>query len=380
MAKPSMGLMLLLLSFLSSCTSPSAQDAPACVLSASGKMLCCASNDLECVAKVQKAHGTPASSPPSVVEPQRPWLFGALHTFANATVWDRKGTFDVAVIGVPFGLEAGYEAPGMQLLRREASRIPPYSRAYGASLTDLLVVDGQDLLVGGADRIGELEVAVLPMFRTGRPVVALGGDQSISVPLLRAAKAAAGEFAMIHIDQDLATGIGSREQELTADTTMFWGAAEGLFDPRHSMHVAARGNLPSQRVELIDQEIGFRTLSAEDIAASGIAGAVARIRERLTRRDGTFMPAYISLDLDVLDPAFFPSEEVGGLSVTELRAMLAGLQPFCRVVGADIRGVAMLSDPTSIKIAAAVAHDLVLLAGRQYSDAVVPPPLKGEDL
>lgn len=341
-------------------------------------MLCCAANDLECVAKVQKAHGSPASAPPTVVEPQRPLLWGALHTFANATVWDRKGTFDVAVIGVPFGLEAGYEAPGMQLLRREASRIPPYSRAYGSSLTDLLVVDGQDLLAGGADRAGELEVAALPLFRTGRPVVVLGGDQSISVPLLRAAKTAVGDFAVVHIDQDLATGTGSREQELNADTAMFWGAAEGLFDARHSLHVAARGNLPSQKIELIDQELGFETFTAEDIAAAGVAGTVAHIRERLTRRDGTFMPAYISLDLDVLDPTFFPGDQVGGLSVTELRAILAGLQPFCRVVGAEIRGVALLSDPTSVKIAAAVAHDLVLLAGRKTSDAVVPPPLKGE--
>mmetsp|Transcript_97662 Transcript_97662/g.304261 ORF Transcript_97662/g.304261 Transcript_97662/m.304261 type:complete len:381 (-) Transcript_97662:41-1183(-) len=375
-----MGLVLLVLSLLSACTSSSAQDTPACVLSPGGKMLCCAANDFECVAKVQKAHGAPASAPPSVVEPQRPWLFGALHTFANATVWDRQSPFDVAVVGVPFGLEAGYEAPGMQLLRREAKRIPPYSIAYGVSLTDLLVVDGQDLLAGGSRRLEELEVAALPLFRTGRPVVALGGDQSISVPLLRAAHAVMGYFAVIHIDQDLATGTGSREQELGADTAMFWGAAEGLFDTRHSLHVAARGNLPSQQVELIDQEIGFQTLTVQDVVAAGIAGAVASIRARLTRRDGTFMPAYISLDLDVLDTIYFPSGEVGGLSVTELRALLAGLQPFCRVVGAEIRGVATLSDPSSVKIAAAVAHDLVLLAGRRIGSEVAPPPLTGAEL
>mmetsp|Transcript_96725 Transcript_96725/g.282771 ORF Transcript_96725/g.282771 Transcript_96725/m.282771 type:complete len:380 (-) Transcript_96725:53-1192(-) len=378
MARPPMDFMLLLVTVLLAGSFSRAQDAPACVLSPSGKMLCCAANDLECVAKVQKAHGAPESAPPSVVTPQRPGLFGALHTFANATVWDRKSTFDVAVVGVPFGLVAGYEAPGMQLLRREASRIPPYSRAYGASLSELLLVDGQDLVAGGSDRAGELEVAALPLFRTGRPVVALGGDQTISVPLLRAAKEALGEFAIVHIDQDIATGNGSREQELGAETALFWAAAEGLFDTRHSLHVAARGNLPSQQVELIDQELGFQTLTVEDVATAGVAGTVARIRERLTRRDGTFMPAYVSLDLDVLDPTVFPGDEVGGLSVSELRAILAGLQPFCRVVGAELRGVAMLSEPTSIKIAAAVAHDLVLLAGRRTSNAVVPPNLNGE--
>lgn len=353
-----------------------AQDKPGCVLSPSGKMLCCAANDPECVAKVQKAHGEPASTPPKVVEPQKPGLMGALHTFANASVWDRKSTFDVAVVGMPFGLEAGYEAPGLQLVRREASRMPPYSRAYGTSLAELVIVDGQDLLVGGSDRATELEVASLPLFRVGRPVLTMGGDQSISVPLLRSAKQALGEFALIHFDADLATGDGAREQALNADTALFWVAAEDLVDTGHSMHIGAKGNLPSQQVELLDQELGYKTLTAEEVAAEGVAGTVAKIRERLLRRDRTFMPAYISLDLDVLEPNSFPGGQVGGMRVSELRAVLALLQPFCRVVGAEIHGVATLSDPTSIKVAAALAHDLVLLAGRPLGNAVVPPNLQ----
>lgn len=310
-------------------------------------------------------------------------MLGSLHTFANATLWDHVSPFDVVVVGVPFGLQAGYEAPGLQLVRRETSRMAPYSRLHGASIEDITVVDGQDILAGGTNRMAEIEAAALPFFKQGRPVIAVGGDQSITVPLLQAASAASSigsDFAMVHFDKDLATGTGSLEEELTADTAMFWGAASRLFDVRHSLHVASRGSLQSQRVELMDQEVGFQTVSAEDIAVLGVSGTVARIRERLARRDGTFMPAYISLDLDVLDPAFFPGTEVGGLTVKELRAILAGLRPFCRVVAADIRGVAALSDPVAVRVAAAIAHDLVLLAGQRTGSAVVPPPLRGAEL
>jgi len=365
--------------FLLLCSFVSALADPACVLSPSGKMLCCGSNDYECLAKIQKAHSDEQPSPPaSIDEPVTPSLVGALHTFANATVWDRSSPFDVAVIGVPFGLEAGYEAPGMQLLRRETCSIPPYSRLYGASMDDYMIVDGQDLMVGGVQRMGALEQAALPFFQTGKPVVTLGGDHSITVPLLRAAKASVGEFAMIHIDKDLAIGNGSLEQALRASTAMFWGAASSLFDTRHSLHVASRANLPSHRVELIDEELGFQTIAAEEIALHGVGKAIEKIRERLSRRDGTFMPAYISLDLDVLDSALLTNSEVGGIRLGELRAILAGLRPFCVVIGAEIRDVSTLSSFSALKVAAAVAHDLVLLTGRRSDKAVVPLPLKHE--
>jgi len=357
---------------------------PACVLAPNGKMLCCAANDYECIEKAKKAHAEPASHPPSTdTRPQsKSWMFGSMYTFANATVWETTSErpFDVVVVGTPFGYDTAHEAPGLQLIRRETSRMGGYSRLYGTSIQDLVVVDGQDLVISGnsMERFRGFEAAALPFFKSGKPVVALGGDQSITVPLLRAAKEAAGDFAVIHIDKDLAIGSGSREQALTASTAMFWGAATSLFDTRHSLHVGARGNLDSQRVELIDQELGFQTILAEDIAVQGVSATVNRIKDRLARRDGTFMPAYLSLDLDVLDPAYFPGREPGGLSVKELRALLAGLRPFCVLVGAELRDVAPLSEAASLKVAAALAHDLVLLAGRTTDKAVVPPNLKHE--
>jgi len=369
------------------CHRASAEDAPACVLTPSGKMLCCAANDFECVAKVQKAHANPSqaptqTSPTMSTAPTRSGLLGTTRSFAGAAVWDRSivPEFDIAVVGAAFGLESAYDAPGLQMLRREVSRLAPYSRTYGASLSEISLVDGQDLLARGEDATAELEAAVLPLFRTGRPVVALGGEQLITVPLLRAAKGIIGQFAVIHIDKDLATGTGSLEQQLSDDSAMFWGAATSLFDTRHSLHLGARGNLPAHAVELVDQELGFQTITADDVTIEGVTGVLARVKERLKRRDGTFMPAYISLDLDVLDPAFAPGTEVGGMSIRELRAILAGLQPFCRVVGADLRGVAPLSDAHHLRVAASVAHDLVLLAGRKIGQAVMPPPLHGSEL
>lgn len=254
----------------------------------------------------------------------------------------------------------------MQLLRKETSSIPAYSRLYGASIEDFVVVDCQDLVVGGGsvDRFNSLAAAAAPLFQTSKPVVSIGGDHSITMPLLRSAREAISDFAVIHIDKDLAIGSGSREQALTTDSAMFWGAASKLFDVRHSIHVGVRGNLPSQKVELLDQELGFKTILAEEFVVRGVNGIVEIVKARLGRRDGSFMPAYLSLDLDVLDLWRSTAiDEPGGLSFKELRAFLVLLRTFCVVRGAELRGVGTLTDPASLKVAAAIAHDLVLLAG-----------------
>eukprot|EP00927_Polykrikos_kofoidii_P070635 TRINITY_DN67049_c0_g1_i1.p1 TRINITY_DN67049_c0_g1~~TRINITY_DN67049_c0_g1_i1.p1 ORF type:complete len:374 (-),score=62.13 TRINITY_DN67049_c0_g1_i1:211-1332(-) len=356
---------------------------PACVVAPNGKMLCCPQDDATCIAKIQAAHEeTP--TPPAVTTPKKPGMMGSMQTFANSTLWNHINSFDVAVVGVPFGLEPGYDAPGLQLVRRETSRMLPYSRTHESALEDLNVVDGQDLLLSSASRGSgqEIELNAVPFFSTGKPLLAIGGDQSITVPLLRAAKATLGDFAIVHIDKDMAIGSGSREEELSKHSALFWAAASSLVDTRHSIHVGLRGNLPSRRVELIDQELGYQSISAEEMALMGINETVQRIRTRLQRRDGTFMPAYLSLDLDVLDPVYFPaSEESGGLSVVQLRALIMGLRPFCRVVCAEIRGVAALESPGNVvRTAATLAYDLALLAGRQHllGTSVVPPQLRDD--
>eukprot|EP00929_Paragymnodinium_shiwhaense_P030033 TRINITY_DN17087_c0_g1_i1.p1 TRINITY_DN17087_c0_g1~~TRINITY_DN17087_c0_g1_i1.p1 ORF type:complete len:385 (+),score=96.90 TRINITY_DN17087_c0_g1_i1:96-1250(+) len=362
-----------------------AASTPACVLSPSGKMLCCAENDSECLKKVQVAHGEPDGAAGADGEqPVHRKLIGAMPTFANSTLWDHQSPFDVVVIGVPHGLDAGYDALGLQLLRRETSRMSKYSRAHDVSIDELNIVDVQDVLVAGEGSVREkeLESALRPYFQMGRPVLALGGDQSITLPLLKAAHSEVGAFALIHIDKDLSTGSGSGEESLDKSSALFWAAAQNVIETRHSLHVGVRGNLPSRRVDLVDQELGFQSVLLEDIVLQGVAEAVERIKTRLMRRDGTFVPAYISVDMDVLDPVYYPAAdnlEVGGLSVNQLRALLVGLRPFCRVVGAELRGVAALTEPASaVRVAAAVAQDLALLAGRQnlLGTEITSPPLK----
>lgn len=366
---------------------------PTCVLSPTGTMLCCGATDYECLKKVERAHDeTPTSPPksPAVVDGlqwERTMFVGSAHsTFANCSIWDGQSPFDVAVVGVPFGLEVGYEAPGLQLVRKAASKILPYSRLYNLSFDELSVVDGQDLVTRGEDppqRFKHLENLAIYFYSTKKPVVALGGDQSITVPLMLAARAAVGQFALIHIDKDLAIGSGSSAQALSASTAMYWGVVSKVFDPRHSLHIGPRGNLKSQKVQLIDEELGFQTITADAFTRFGVQEIIRMVKERLTRRDGTYMPAYISLDLDVLDPALFSAEgeeEVGGLTVQQLRSLLAGLRPFCVAVGADIRDISHLTDPASVRVAAALTHDLVLLSGRRFENAVVAPNLPGEEL
>jgi agmatinase len=97
-------------------------------------------------------------------------------------------------------------------------------------------------------------------------------------------------------------------------------ALEGCFDVDNSIHVGIRGPLPDEEVLRKDAEMGFRIISCDDLDRLGVQGCVKKIRERIGDR-----PLYISVDIDVLDPAFAPgtgTPQAGGLSTRELLGVI----------------------------------------------------------
>ena len=177
--------------------------------------------------------------------------------------------------------------------------------------------------------------------------------------------AAHGPVAVVHFDAHLDTWDTYFGAEYTHGTPFRRAAEEGLLDQTGCLHVGIRGPLYAASDLADDGELGFQVVSAPELEDLRVAGLVQRIADRVGGR-----PVYVSLDIDVLDPAHAPgtgTPEAGGLTSREL---LAALRSFAglHLVGADIVEVAPAYDHAQITgIAAAHAgYELLsaLAAGR----------------
>ena len=162
----------------------------------------------------------------------------------------------------------------------------------------------------------------------------------------------------MHFDAHLDTWDTYFGAPATHGTPFRRAAEEGLIVRGRSVHVGLRGPLYDRSDLLDDEGLGFTAVHCRDVDRLGVDAVVDRVRERIG--DG---PVYVSVDIDVLDPAFAPgtgTPEVGGLTSRELLAMLRGLADL-EVVAADVVEVAPAYDHAEItSIAAAhVAYELV---------------------
>lgn len=164
-------------------------------------------------------------------------------------------------------------------------------------------------------------------------LVALGGDHSITLPLLRALakhRGADAPLALVHFDAHVDTWEVSFGQALGHGSVFYHAIEEGLIDPHRTVQVGIRS--PMARA-VYDWTIkrGVTIVTAQDVWAVGPAAVATRIREIVGDR-----PAYLSFDIDVLDPAFAPgtgTPEVGGLASWQAQAILR------RLGGLDFRGM-----------------------------------------
>ena len=161
----------------------------------------------------------------------------------------------------------------------------------------------------------------------------LGGDHSLSLPLLRATAGTARPVALVHFDAHLDTWDTYFGAPYTHGTPFRRAVEEGLLDLGTSAHVGIRGPLYSTGDMAQDRELGFATVTTMDVARQGADAAVERVLERVGDR-----PVYVSVDIDVLDPAHAPgtgTPEPGGLTTRELQMILRGLVG-ANLVGGDV--------------------------------------------
>ncbi|MCC3284068.1 agmatinase [Arthrobacter sp. zg-Y916] len=291
-------------------------------------------------------------------------------TYARLPRLDQVDHADVAVVGVPFDTGVSYR-PGARFGGnhiREASRLlRPYNPAQDTSpFENLQVADAGDLAVNPFninEAIETIQAGALDLTEGGTKLLTLGGDHTIALPLLRAAAERAGEpVAMLHFDAHLDTWDTYFGAEYTHGTPFRRAVEEGILDTEAISHVGTRGPLYGKKDLEDDKRFGFGIVTSSDVFRQGVDEVVAKLRDRIGNR-----PLYISVDIDVLDPAHAPgtgTPEAGGMTSRELLEILRGMRGM-NLIGADVVEVAPAYDHADITAVAAshVAYDLITLMG-----------------
>jgi agmatinase len=194
-------------------------------------------------------------------------------------------------------------------------------------------------------------------------LLALGGEHGVTLALLRAqAKRAGGPLALVHFDAHVDTWPDNFGQDYAHGSVFFHAIGEGLIDPRRTIQIGIRS--PVQR-EVWDWTLakGVRVLSAQDVHASTPDAVAAEIAGVVGEAE-----AYLSFDIDALDPAFAPgtgTPEIGGLASWQAQAILRRLGRV-NFVGMDVVEVAPAYDVAEITAlaAATIAWEYLSLVGR----------------
>ncbi len=232
--------------------------------------------------------------------------YAGLTTFARLPRLEDAGRHDIAVAGVPFDSGVTYR-PGARFgpahIRQSSRLLRPYNQTQQVyPFRDQQVVDAGDIPANPFDirtAITEIEQGAAALAPDGQPLVVLGGDHTIALPLLRAVNQRHGPVALVHFDAHLDTWPSYFGEEYTHGSPFRRAAEEDLFQPGHSAHVGIRGSLYDEGDLRDDAQMGFQVYSCTDIDDAGVPDTITRLREQVGDR-----PLYVSIDVDVLDPAF----------------------------------------------------------------------------
>lgn len=279
-----------------------------------------------------------------------------------------------AILGVPFDcgthpFRVGAR-DGPHAVRHESRLI----RRFHTTLTDqdvltqMKVVDAGDVaLTPGRieDAHPRIEAAAGHLLDAGCIPIAIGGDGSVSLPLMRAAGRRYQGLVALHIDSHTDAYPYTEQDRLNAATQFTHAAEERCIDPARSWHVGLRGFVYQPGVLAHAHALGFRTVTAEELLARGFAQAMAEFRDSTAGR-----PVYLCWDMDVFDPSVAPgvcTPTWGGLSAREGIALMRSLTGL-NIVAADVNTVSPPHDIGGLAahLCAHIIMEAMLLLARQF--------------
>ena len=302
---------------------------------------------------------------------KRVWPFAGVATFASAPYRPQPSGgidlagLDFALLGVPMDLGVTNRAGARLGPRavRAVERIGPWEHVLRqAPLQQARVADIGDVPFRSrfdlASCHADIEAHVSAITAAGVVPLCVGGDHSISYPILRAL-GRGRPVGMIHIDAHCDTSGIYEGSKFHHGGPFRQAVLDGVLDPERTIQIGIRGG--ADYLWEFSEDSGMTVLHAEKVAAMGIDAVAAKARA--VAGNG---PIYISFDIDSVDPGFAPgtgTPEVGGLLPREVLGLLRAL-PGLDVIGADVVEVAPQYDATTntAQIAAQVLFTQLCLA------------------
>jgi agmatinase len=281
-----------------------------------------------------------------------------------------------ALVDQPFGL-FGVPFDGAVTNRPGARFAPAEIRRASLMLCDgvhpyfdvsplALMGDALDLRLPNASPLAEVHAQIEAQagaLMARHHCVALGGDHSITLPLLRAARRRHGPLALVHFDAHCDTWADHFGEPSGHGTWTREAIQEGLVLASRTVQIGLRSAGERSTREYVRDQGGL-VLTARDLRGkdgSGLGAVIARIRDRIGGH-----PCYLTLDIDCLDPAFAPgtgTPEPGGLSSSQVLTFLEELAPL-NLVGMDCVEVAPAYDHAELSSQAAAAFVWTYLCGQ----------------
>lgn len=283
--------------------------------------------------------------------------FSGLKTFFRLPFADITDGYDIGIVGVPFDGGVSYR-PGARFAPTKVREMSSLGRAFswarGENIFERLkVADAGDCSTVPIDRTqtyAKIEAHFTKMLKAGKRFVAIGGDHSITLPILRAVHKHLGQpVQLIHFDAHLDTYPAAWGEEYHHGAFARHAVEEGLIDPKKSWQFGLRGPLAAGDDLDFVKKHGLNSTTIDDIRIGGLETFL----KRLPVFDG---PTYITYDIDCLDPAFAPGTGTpvpGGLTTYEVQRIFRALK-IKNLVGCDTVELSPPFDPSDITALAAV--------------------------
>lgn len=284
--------------------------------------------------------------------------FSAIKTFFRLPVAKSSEKFDLALFGIPFDGAASYR-PGSRFAPSAVREASSLGRGFHMSraiqvFEKLKIADIGDCPVVPIDQTQtyrKIESFTADLLKNKKQFIGVGGDHSITLPILRALKKHyKTKLAFIHFDAHYDTYPAAWGCEFHHGSFARHAIEEGLVDPKKMIQIGIRGPLASgEDLDFIIKH-KIKVFTVDEVRKGSLGAFIKSLPEFKDT------PTYISYDVDCLDPAYAPgtgTPVVGGLTTYETQQILRGLK-VKNLVGADIVEIAPAYDHSDITALAGV--------------------------
>jgi len=258
---------------------------------------------------------------------------------------------DVAILGI--GLDIGTSNRtgarfGPRQIRNESAMVRPYCMATGAAPFDSFqVADVGDVALNSFDLLKSIDIIesfVDDILDHGAKPATLGGDHTITLPILRAIHKVHGPVAMVHVDAHADINDHQFGEKIAHGTIFRRAIEEGLIDPKNMVQIGLRTTGYSAEDFDWSRDRGVRVVTAEECWYKSLAPLMNEVRDMI----GPDTPAYLSFDIDGLDPSAAPrtgTPEPGGLAASQGVEIIRGCWGL-NLIGCDLVEVSPPYDTT----------------------------------